>query len=384
MSEVAVAFVLALETGLLTKSFLRLSGVDAGFDPRSVFTLTLTLTGERYETQEATLEYYRRVRENIRAVPGVVSVAMVDNVPLSHTDPETVRIEGAPGVSDSEAPSVDVFRSSPDYFRVLKIPLKRGRFFTDQDRPGTPLVAIVSESVAKSWFAGSDPIGRRIQLGPQQNPGPWFTIVGVVGDVRNVGYDQAPDRAIYLPHAINTDHYTRLLVRTTGDPRRFERPIRAAILDVDPLQAVFHVQSMDDYVASSLAYRSFTLTLIGLFGTFAVLLAGMGIYGVISYLVGLRTREVGIRMALGAERFAIVRLIFRDVFMLLAFGLAGGFVAALALSPVLSHLLFEVRPTDLTTSASVAAILALVALLAGYLPAGRAAAIDPVHALRSE
>jgi putative ABC transport system permease protein len=384
VAEVALAFVLAIGTGLLAKSFLRLAAVDAGFDPHHIFTLTLTLTGTRYDTPEATRAYYRQVLEKVRAVPGVLSDGLVDNVPLSHTDPEKLRIEGDPDISDSAAPSADVFWASPDYLRVLNIPLKGGRFFTDRDGVSGPPVAIVSESLVKARFGSAQPIGRRIQLGPRQQRGPWFTIVGVAGDVRNNGFDHEPDQAVYVPQALDLDHYSRLVVRTAGDPMNFEKPIRAAIREVDPLQAVFHIQRMDDYVAAFLADRSFTLTLIGLFGSLAVLLAAFGIYGVISYTVGLRTREVGIRMALGAERFAILRMILRDVLVLLAWGLAAGFLSALMLTRFLAHMLFEVHPTDLATSASVTLLLACVAVLAGYLPARRAAAVDPTQALRSE
>jgi ABC-type antimicrobial peptide transport system permease subunit len=183
---------------------------------------------------------------------------------------------------------------------------------------------------------------------------------------------------------MNLDHYTRLVARTSGEPMNFERAVRAAIKDIDPLQAIFHVQPMDDYVAAFLSGRSFTLTLISLFSALALLLAAVGIYGVISYTVGLRRREVGIRIALGAERFAILKMVLGDVLVLLAWGLAVGFLSALAVTRFLSHLLFEVHPNDVAISASVALVLACVALLAGYIPARRAATVDPTQALRSE
>lgn len=384
IAEVALAFVLAVGTGLLTKSLLRLTSVNSGFDPHHIFTLTLTLDGAPYRTPEATRGYYRRVLEKVRAVPGVLSAGMASNVPLSRIEPANLRAEGAPNQSDSDAPSVDVFWASPDYFRVFKIPLKRGRFFSDHDGVDQPPAALISESLAKSRFSGADPIGRRIQLGPPQDNEPWATIVGIVGDVRNVGLDQEPDEAVYVPQTMDLAHYTRLVVRTAGEPMSFNKAVRAAILEVDPLQAVFHVQSMDDYVASFLSVRSFTFTLIGSFGAMALLLAGIGIYGVVSYAVGLRTREIGIRMALGAERNAVLRLILRDVLLVLVCGLAAGMLCALAVTRFLAHLLFEVRPTDFATSATVALVLACVALAAGYVPARRAAAVDPSKALRSE
>jgi putative ABC transport system permease protein len=383
IAEVALAFVLAVGAGLLAKSLVRLTAVDAGFDSHNILTLTPTLSGARYASPEATLGYYRQVVDKVRAIPGILSAGMVSNVPLSHTEPMKLRVEDAPSISDSDTPSANVYWASPDYFRVLRIPLKRGRFLTDQDSVGLPPAALVSESLVNARFPASQAIGRRIQLGPHQEHGPWFTIVGIVGDVRNCALDREPDEAIYVPQAADPGHYFRLVARTSGEPMKFERAVRAAIREIDPVQAVFHVQPMDDYVASFLADRSFTLSLIGLFGTLALLLSAVGIYGVVSYTVGLRTHEVGIRMALGAERPAILKLILRDVIALLVCGLAAGFLAGLVLTRFLSHMLFQVRTSDAATSASVALILTCVVLLAGYFPARRAAGIDPTQALRT-
>uniref|UniRef100_Q025C9 Permease n=1 Tax=Solibacter usitatus (strain Ellin6076) TaxID=234267 RepID=Q025C9_SOLUE len=380
VAEIAMAFVLGVGAALLGKSLLRLTAVDSGFDPHHILTLTLSLSPNRYRTQDGARQYYRQVEQNLRAVPGVLDIGLVDNVPLSHTIPVKFRLSAG----DTSASAADLFRASPGYFRVLKIPLRRGRLFTGQDGVTGPPTVIVSESFARSQFPGTDPIGQSIQLGPVNEHRPWLTIAGVVGDVRQEGLDRAPDQAIYIPQAADPLDYIRLLVRTTGDPLRSERGIRNAVRLADPDQPVFHVQPMDDYVASSLADRTFTLTLISLFGSIALLLAAIGIYGVISHTVGLRTRELGIRMALGAARSTVVRMILRDVLILLVSGLTAGVLAALALTRFLSHLLFEVRPTDITTAAGVALLLACVALLAASLPTLRAAAIDPNLALRSE
>ena len=188
IAEVALAFVLAVGAGLLTKSFLHLTAVDAGFDSHHVLTLTPTVNGIRYSTPESMLAYYRHVVEKVRTVPGVLSAGMISNVPLSHIEPTKLRVEGGPSLTDSEAPSADLFWASPDYFRVLKIPLKRGRFFTDRDGVSEPPAAIVSESLVRSRFPNSQPIGQRIRLGQQQEHGPWFTIVGIVGDVHQNGF----------------------------------------------------------------------------------------------------------------------------------------------------------------------------------------------------
>ncbi len=384
IAEVAMAFVLAVGAGLLGKSLLRLTAVDSGFDPHHILTLTLTLGSNRSHSEDVARQYYRQVEQNLRAVPGVLDIGLVDNVPLSHTIPVKFRVESRPSVSDTGASAADLFRASPGYFRVLKIPLRRGRLFTEHDGISGPPTVIVSESFARSQFPGVDPVGQSLQLGLANEHGPWLTIAGVVADVRQEGLDQPADQAVYIPQAANPLDYIRLLVRTEGDPLRYERAIRNALRLADPGAPVFHVQLMDDYIASSLADRTFTLTLIGLFGSIALLLAAVGIYGVISHTVGLRTRELGIRMALGAARGTIMRMVLRDVLILLASGLAAGFFTALALTRFLSHLLFEVRPTDIATSATVALLLATVALLAATVPAVRAAAIDPNLALRSE
>src|ERR1700682_2926562 len=176
-----------------------------------------TLTGDRYATPEATLRYYRQVVEKVRALPEILNVGMVSNVPLSHTEPTKFRIEGRPSVSDADAPGCDVYWTSPDYFGVLKIPLKRGRFFTDQDGVSVAPAALVSESFANLWFPGSNAIRQRIQLGPQKEARPWFEIVGIVGDARQYGLDSEPNQAVYLPQAVDPFHYTRLVARTMGE-----------------------------------------------------------------------------------------------------------------------------------------------------------------------
>jgi predicted permease len=378
VAEIALAFVLVLGAGLLGRSFLRLTAVDLGFDPHHVLTFTPVFTPSTRFREP--LLYNRQLVDGVRRIPGITSAGMVSNVPLSRSERFTLRVEGQPELTDSETGRADVFWTSPDYFTVLKIPLVRGRWFTDRDGAESPPAAIVSESLARSRFPASNALGRRVQVGRWS----WATIVGVAGDVRHDGLDLPPNQAVYLPQAMNPFHYTRLVARTVGDPLSAERAVRAAVKEIDPLQALFHVQAMDDYISSSLADRTFTLTLTGLFGTLALLLATVGVYGVIAYAVALRTREMGIRIALGARRRSIVGMVLRDVVLLLAWGFAVGVVAAFALTRLISHTLYLVQPHDVTTTAVVGLTLSCVAILAGAVPALRAARVEPMLALRSD
>jgi putative ABC transport system permease protein len=266
----------------------------------------------------------------------------------------------------------------------MKIRVKRGRVFTEADTASAPRVALISESCARLQFPNQDPIGKHIQLGGRHEDKPWLTIVGIVGDVRQYGLDRPSSMEAYIVQAQDTSFGYTMVVRTTPDPRRIMRAVREAYLSVDRTQPVYNVQPMEDYLAASLAQRSFTMALIALFGGLALLLAAVGIYGVISYAVTMRTREVGIRMALGAQRRDVLAMVLRQGGALAAMGLAAGFAASLALTRFLATLLFEVRPADLAVSLGVAALLAAVALAASYIPAWRAARVDPMTALHYE
>jgi putative ABC transport system permease protein len=384
MGELALAFVLAVGAGLLGKSFLRLMNVDPGFDPHNVLTLKTYVYGARYRKPEAELSYYQQVFDRLRATSGIESVAMTSLLPMADFDRYSLHVRDRRLAHVSEAPSADNYSVTPDYFRVMRIPLKRGRIFTTQDIATAPRVAVISETCAREQFPNQDPIGEQIQLGGRDDSKPWMTIVGIVGDVRQYGLDTAPNIAAYIPQAQNLSFPFSLVARTGSDPRGLERAVRAAFLAVDPTQPVFKLQSMESYLASSLAQRRFTLALLALFGGLAMALAAVGIYGVVSCAVTSRTREMGIRMALGAERRDVLAMVLRQAAVLAAAGLVAGLAASFALTRFLSSLLFEVRTTDLATLAMIAALLAAVALAASYLPARRAASVDPTVALRYE
>ena len=297
----ALAFVLILATGLLTRSVLNLQSVEAGFDPHHVLTLTPVVgTSGKYGSAAGRMAYYRELVERVQAVPGVEAVGMVSNVPLSRSEPSRLQIDGQSAEDARASRSADVFWVSPGYFSALRIPLRRGRWLVahDGDLDGPP-AAMISESLARSRFGDGDPIGRRIQLGSREDPGPWLTLVGVVADVRYEGLDRPPGEAVYQPQGINPFHYTRLIVRTNRDPWRVEPQVRATIRALDPAQPFFHVQLMDDYIASSLAERRFALSLFALFGVLTLLLGAVGVYGLVSFSVTERAPEIGLRAALG-------------------------------------------------------------------------------------
>ncbi len=383
ITQIALAFVLVIGTALLSRSLFLLMNVDPGFDFHNVLSLTMVVYGNRYPDWDTTMNYYRQVSEKVRAIPGVEGVAMAPDFPLSRPSPTPFHIEERPLRNDVDAPLVNSDLVSPEYFQVLKIPLKRGRAFTEQDTLHTPAVAIISDSCARSLFPHEDPIGKHIRLGSESESSGWATIIGIVGDVRNESLDHQGDAGVYRPQA-QVESYYRMLVRTRGDPMAFVPAIRRAFHEADDTQPIWHLLPIEAYVKSSYAERSFTLALIGLFGTLSLLLAAVGIYGVVSYTVSLRTREFGIRMALGAERRGITGMILREVSSLLACGVGAGAIAALVLTRFLAHLLYGVQPTDWRSLLLVVLILASTAFIAGYFPSRRAASIHPATALRHE
>ncbi|MGO8792549.1 MAG: ADOP family duplicated permease [Terriglobia bacterium] len=388
-AEIAMALALAVGAGLMGRTFWRLMTVGAGFDPHNVLTLTTSVFGPRYAGNR--IGYYRDVLEQLRTIPGIKDVAVTSLIPMDYTDRAQIHRADRPLFNEDDAPFADLFSVSTDYFRVMRIPLRYGRVFTDQDTASTGRVALINESCARTLFAGENPMGRHIKLGPgnalasSRAGTPWMTIVGVVGDVRQDGIDQPADMQVYS--ALNQEAiigYYRLVARTTNEPMLLEHAVRNAFAAVDAGSPVYHVKPLEAYVSGKLADRTFALALLALFGTLSLALAAVGIYGVVSYAVTQRTREVGIRMALGARRGEVLRRLVGEGLLLTLAGLGVGWVAALALARVMASMLYGVTPSDPATFLTVSVLLAGVAFLASYIPARRATKVDPMVALRYE
>jgi putative ABC transport system permease protein len=385
VAELALALILTIGAGLLTKSFLLLSQVEPGFQPENVLTFEISLSPLKYrDAREASTFHLNAIRQ-IEALPGVLSAGGVSTLPLGGRDNRaafTVEGEADPDVRET---AVHYRLVSPGYFRAMGIPLLRGRTLSETDDASAPLVLVINQTMARLLWPDSDPIGRRINFGGPDD-GDWYRVVGVVGDVKHFGLDAQPEIEVFMTYAQASfqAHSIIVVARTVRDPTSLSADVRSRISSVDPNQPVYNVRPLSAVLSSSVAPQRFNVMMMAAFSTLCLLLAAVGIYGVISYSVGQRTHEMGIRMALGARGRDVLKVIVGQGAALSLLGLLLGVVGALGLTRLLSGLLYGVRPTDPLTFAGVTVLLGLVALLASYLPARRAAKIDPVIALRHE
>lgn len=386
VTQVALAFVLAAGTGLLLKSLVNVLGVNPGFESRNLYTAHLALLGPKWREDAAVLEFERQALEKIRALPGVDAAAFVSTLPLSGGwDRRGFHIQDRRLANDSEAPSVDGYFVSADYFRAMGIPVLRGRVFAEADmtNPAAP-VAVISENTARQMWPGEDPLGKSIQLGGRDEKKAWAPIVGIVGDVRQYGLDAKPTADAYLPYTSNVPSFPVLVVRSPLAPAALRSAVEEQVAALDRDVPVYDAAAMDEVIATSVAQRRFMTTMVGGFGVLALVLAALGLYGVLAYQVAHRTAETGIRMALGASRGAIFRLFALEGLGVTAAGLALGIPVALGLTRVMASQLFEVRASDPLVFAVAAVILSASALAACYVPARRATKVDPMVALRYE
>jgi len=383
--EVAVALTVLVGAGLLVQSFRRMERIDPGYDPHHVLTLEIFLPAPKYPDKAQWATFFQRLVERLDALPGVVSAGTVNAVPLGKVQElGDVAIEGLQVRPGQPAPQAAWRMCSPDYFRAMGTPLVEGRFFTTLDTDKSQAVAIVDRSIAKRYWPGMSPIGKRLKMVGQDSAAEWRTVVGVVPDVKHVAFDADSPPQIYAPFAQYPQIFEYVVVRTGGDPAALAPAARAAVREIDRDQAVFRVESMDEKVALTTAWRRFYTALLVGFAVVALALAIVGVYGVTAFSVAQRRREIGIRMALGAQRGSVLGLVLRQALLLAGLGVAIGAAAALALSRVTASLLFGVSATDLGSFAGGALLLVLLALLASYLPARRAARVDPVLALAAE
>jgi len=386
VAEMAFALMLLVGAGLLARSVIRLLDVDKGFDARNLLTLEINSVGPRYATNEAVYAYHDKVRDAVRALPGVLGVAVVNQLPLGgNLDMYGVEARDKPESDPAKVPSGDRYVVSADYLRTMRIPVVQGRTFTPaEERDTVNMVALVSQALATRLWPGESAIGKRIRLGGPERP--FRTIVGVTGNVHHKGLDATQLMSFYVPERqwFFSDNQEVLVVRTRGNPTAMAGAVRRAIREIDPAQPIVKVAAMDDVVSASTAQRRLALTLFTCFALAAVLLAVAGIYGVLAGNVAERTREIGLRAALGASPRSILQLVVGQGARLAVIGLSVGLFGAFALTRSLRALLFGVGPNDPMTIAMATGVLLAAALAACVVPAVRALRVDPSQAFRSD
>jgi putative ABC transport system permease protein len=382
VGEVALTLVLLVGAGLLLKSFGRLLAVDPGLDPRNVLTMDVALPPAKYAEPQRITAFYERLLQEAAALPGVQAAGAVSVLPLAGDDNSNfVQIEGRAPLPPGQALRAGRRNVTADYFRALAIPVRRGRAFTPADTAEAQRVLVINEAMARSFFAGEDPVGKRVRTGDKS---PWVEVVGVVGDVRHRGLDVDTRPEMFFPQLQTPSRRMTLVVRAAGDPEALAGPLRERVRDIDRDQPVGNVKTMESWLSESVASRRFSAALLGVFAALAAGLAALGLYGVVSYSVAQRTHEIGLRMALGAQGRDVLRLVIGQGMALTLVGTAVGVAAALALTRVMSGLLFGVGATDAGVFVTVPLLLAAVALLACYFPARRATKVDPMVALHYE
>ena len=385
VAELALSVMLLVGAGLLVRSFARLQTVAPGFNAAGVLTLELTMSGQKYGNSALVLETYHQLWERLDAVPGVVSSGGVTSLPLSQYFAwGPITVEGRTPAPGEAFLNADQRVASGRYFETMQIPLIRGRLFTEEDRAQSQRVIIVDEFLAREIWPGENPIGKRVRLGDARSEAPWQTVVGVVGRVKQYSLDSDGRIALYLPHRQAPSRALYVVVRAERDPIALMPTVARAIHELDSDLPLYHVTTMEQRVAASLARQRFLMQLLTVFAGVAMILAAIGIYSVMAYLVSQGTREIGIRIALGATPRGILGLVLRQGATVVVAGLVAGLAAAAAMTGLLRSLLFGVATNDPATFAIVAAVLGAVALAATYVPARRASSIDPIASLRSD
>jgi putative ABC transport system permease protein len=384
VAEVALALVLLIGSGLMIKSFLRLQSVNPGFNPQNLLTVRLLLPGSKYGEDRQRVAFFRQALSRIESLPGVRSVGAVNFLPFSGSGAATgFTIEGRPAPAPGEKPVVDSRVCDPNYFQAMGIPLISGRTFSEKEATEVSHVVIINQTLARTYFPDEDPIGRRITIEMTNEPVP-SQIIGVVGDVKHAGLDVEPKATAYWPHPELAYSFMTIVARTEGDPLSLASAVQGEVKALDKDQPIADVRTMEQLLMASVARARFSTLLLSIFAGVALLLAAVGIYGVMSYSVTQRTHEIGIRMALGAQRADVMRLVVGRGMMLASIGIGIGLAAALGLTRVMASLLFAVSATDPLTFGTISLVLAGVALAANLVPARRATKVDPMVALRYE
>jgi putative ABC transport system permease protein len=376
--QVSLSLALLVGGGLMIKSFLRLCQVEPGFRKDRILTLGIPLNSAQYSSAHAQTIFYQRLLNRLSILPEVESAGMTSHLPTSGAMFQGFSIEGRPFQSATQEPQSNVQFVSPQYLMTLGIPLQIGRHFTDQDSDNAPSVAIINQALTRRYWGDQNPLGSRIHWNG------WHSIIGVVGDIKQDGLAAPASPQIYLPFLQFSSEDMKLVVRTKADPMSLAMAVKKEVQTLDPNQPVSNVRSMGQVLADSVANSRLLTALIGTFGIVALALSVLGIYGVISHSVVQRTREIGIRIALGARPGEVLEMILRQGLILILVGVSVGMAGALGVTHLVSSQLFEVTPTDPGTFASVILLLIGIALLACYFPARRASRVDPLVALRHE
>ncbi|HMV49097.1 MAG TPA: ABC transporter permease, partial [Blastocatellia bacterium] len=386
VTEIALALVLLVGAGLLIQTFLKLRALDIGINAENVLTLRTQLPSEKYGELPKRTAFYQQVLERVRALPGVRAAGYTTAVPLTWKGGTTgFVIEGKTPQPGQDANNRQV---TTGYFETMGVKLRQGRFFDEHDNAQSQPVVIINETMARQYWPGESAVGKRINLEPEDPASPWRLVVGVIADVKEMGLEAPPKAETFFPfQQLPTMLWNMprdLTVRTSGDPMNPAAAVRQAVWSVDPAQPVSNVRTMEDILSEEVAQRRIGMTLLAAFAALALLLASLGIYGVLSYAVTQRTQEIGVRMALGANRRAVVRMVMTDGLRLAGAGVVLGLGASFALTRLMANLLFGVSANDPRTLALVTLLLTAVAMLACYVPARRAAKVDPMVALRYE
>jgi putative ABC transport system permease protein len=385
VAEIALSLVLLVGAGLMMRSFISLQSVNAGINPEGVLTMYLALPGAKYRAPEKRIAFFSQLLERVRAIPGVQSAGTNSGLPLAGSNwGRSLTVEGFPVLPVGEAPAINHCVISPNYFSAMGITILKGRDFDERDSREAMKVTIIDERLAREYWPDEDPIGKRIRFGPPEDNEPWHTIVGVVREVKHQRLDASTRKSVYLPFPQIPIGGSSLAIRTSGRPEGLITAVRAQVKELDSDIPLTRVMPMTEVVARSVWQPRLYTALFGVFAAVALILATVGIYGVMSYAVTQRTREIGLRMALGAQKQDVLKLVVGHGVVITAIGVGVGLVAAVALTRLMSSLLFAVSTTDPITFAAVSMLLAGVALAACFVPARRAAKVDPMVALRYE
>jgi putative ABC transport system permease protein len=384
VTQVALALVLLVGAGLLLKSLNRLQAVETGFNPENLLTMRVSLPVAKYQEDEKAIAFFKQAVERMKAIPGVEAAGVVNTAPFTGLYPGTnVDIEGQPVLPSGQELGTGVYVTDRSYFETMQIPLKKGRLYSEQETTEMRHVVVINEEFVRKNLKGEDPLGKRITVWMKDEPVP-TEIIGVVGNSKHVGLDVGVEPVVYWPHPELVYSGMTVMLRTRGDASAVASAARNVIHSLDPQQPVGEIATMQQLLSTSVARARFSASLLTVFSIVALAMAVVGIYGVMSYSVSQRTHEIGVRMALGAQRSDVLRLVVKKGVVLGVVGVATGLAASFGLTRLISTLLFEVTATDTATFAAVSVGLFLVTLIACYVPARRATRVDPLKALRYE